>query len=159
MLNTGDILAGGVHGRLHRCDCAAAKETVGGDDGFGAGVRQPRHDGAVPVAAEQRQDDAADLDDGEKGNCQLRDHRHIQPDSVALAQTQRTQGIGAAVDLGVQLGVGEGAHRAALAFPAQGDAFPRGRRLPLVQTVVDDVELAAHTPARKFDAVAEIDYL
>ena len=51
------------------------------------------------VAGEQRQDDAADLDDREEGDDQLGAHRHEERDPVARADAERAQRVRAAIDL------------------------------------------------------------
>src|SRR5690606_34405290 len=77
----------------------------------------------------------------------------------ALAQAQAAQGIGQAIDLVIEVRVGEHADLAFLAFPAQGrPGFSRGAD-PLVEAIVDDVHLAAHTPACPGLAARQIDDL
>ncbi len=110
----------------------------------------------MAVAAKEGQNDAADLDDGQKRNGQFGDHGHVEPHGIPLAQPQPAQGVGAPVHFALQFGVGEGPRRAFFPFPAQRDLIGHRRREPFVQAVIDDVQFTAHTPTWKFDAGAQV---
>jgi hypothetical protein len=144
--------------RFHGHNQASAISAVGGEERLSPRVGQPGDDGPRAVAGEERQDDAADLGDGQQGNGDLRRHGHVKGHAVAFAQTERAQGVGAAIDLSPQFAIGQGARRAFFAFPDQRRAVAGGRAGgPLVNAVVDDVKPPADAPARPLDAGRQID--
>src|SRR2546421_1172076 len=76
----------------------------------------------------------------------LGDHRHIDGDAVALADAVALERRREALDLAVKIPVGQCARVAGLPFP---DQRRLGAMRPLhvaIETVVGDVELAAHEP-------------
>ena len=91
---------------LHRHGLAAAEEAIGGEQGLGVGVGQAGGDRAGAVAGEERQDDPADLGDCQQGDDDLRRHGHEQANCIALAQSQRAQGVGHRLTSPIQVAVG-----------------------------------------------------
>ena len=149
----------GVGHLLHLDALPPAPEAVGGDEHRRLGVLEPRGHGVGTVAREQRQHDRADLRAGEEGGGEFRSHRQEEGDPVTLAYAQLTQGVGAAIRGGAQLGVGEGMDHTFFAFTANRRLAVRRGAGPLVETVVDDVETAVHAPPRPRRAAGEIDDL
>ena len=159
LLYAGDIGEGPVQRLLHRHRLPAAQESVGSKDGLGAGVIETVADGRWAVSAEKGQDDPTYLDHRQKSDCQFGDHRHVQSDGIAASDAKAAQGIGAATDFVVKLGVGKGDVSALLPFPDECE-FGRGLGcLPLVEAVVDDVHLPVDTPPGEGRAGRKIDNL
>ena len=71
------------------------------------------------VAGEERQDDPAQLDDGEERGHQLGAHRHEERHAVARPEARRRQAVRALVGQLAQLAVGQDPHRALFALPAE----------------------------------------
>ena len=148
-----------VQGRLHGHGAPAAEESVGNKDGLGATVAEAASDGGGAVAAEQGQDSSAYFDHRQEGDSQFGYQRHVEADGITAADTEAAEGIGAAADFLVKLGVGEGDGSAFLPFKDE-CGLGRGRgRLVLVKAVVDDVHLAADAPAGEGCAVGQVDCL
>ena len=126
-------------------------ETFAGNQRFRTGIPQARFDGLLAETGEQRQEDAADLADGEHGDDALRIHRHEHADRVALAQSYRAQTIRRLVHLSAQLGVRQRPR-------VSGFILVPDRNLGTVfETTLDDVQLATDAPPRPLDAARQID--
>ncbi len=72
----------------------------------------------------------------------LGDHRQVDADDVAACDAEFLQGVGEALDLGQQLGVGDVALLPLLAAPVEGDAIAPAREHMAIEAVVGHVELA-----------------
>ena len=159
------VLDGGRlgHGRvgrlLHRHRLPAAEEAIGGDEQRGLAVGQTGGHGGGGVAGEDGDADGADLGAGQHRHGGFGGERQEEADAVAPADAERAQGVGGAVGLGEQLGVGELAHLAFLALPEDGQSVAAGRGGVLVQGVVDAVVAAALEPRRPGDAARGIEHL
>ena len=158
MPDAGELLQRLVSDGFHGHGFAAPQHAVSGKQRFGTGVFQPGDDRRGAVAAEQRQDDAADAGDGQKGDHQLGNHRHVQADSVAFAESERAQGIGAAIYLAVELFVSQRQAFALFALPDECRRLPHRRALPFVQAADGDVHLPADAPARQARVLAGVEY-
>ena len=119
-----------VDGALELDFVAAAVAGVLREDGDAAGVVDAVGDGVGGKSAEDDGVNRADARAGEQGDGQLRRHAHVDGDAVAFLDAERLEGVGEALDFGVQLGVGEAANLAGLALPDEGGftcARPRAR--------------------------------
>jgi len=67
------------------------EELVGTDQKPGVGVGQPHRHGVGAVAGEQRDKYGADLGHRQQREDDLGDHRQVDADTVALADTHRPQ--------------------------------------------------------------------
>ena len=146
MLDGGACGEGFVDGALERNLVAAAEARILGEDGDAGGVVDAVGDGVGGESAKDDVVDCADARAGEQGNGQLGRHAHVDGDAVAFLNAEGLEGVGEFLHLGVQLGVGEAANLAGLAFPDDGGflgAFAEGMA---VDTVVAQVELAADEP-------------
>ncbi len=126
-----DGVAGGhgfVDGALELDFVAAAVAGVLGEDGDAGGVVDAVGDGVGGESAEDDGVDGADAGAGEQGDGQLRRHAHVDGDAVAFFDAEGLEGVGELLHFGVQLGVGEAADFAGLAFPDEGGLVARGRR-------------------------------
>ncbi len=140
----------GVGDGLHRDGLSAPEHAVGGDERAGACVGEAARDGVGAVAGEQRKRDGADAERGEEGDEQLGHHRQEQPDDIALADPLTTERLGAALHLGVEVGVRERLRGAVLLFVDERSAGGGGVvRLPAVEARRHDVHLPADAPARE----------
>ena len=90
----------------------------------------------------------ADAGAGQHRDRQLRDHRHVDGDPVALLHAEPAQRVREAADLLEQLAVGDRARVARLALPVVGDAVAEAGGDMAVEAVDADVELAADEPLR-----------
>ncbi len=108
---------GFVDGALELDFVAAAVARVLREDGDAAGVVDAVGDGIGREPAEDDRVDGADARAGEQGDGQLRRHAHVDGHAVALLDAQGLEGVGEALHLGVQFGVGEAANLARLALP------------------------------------------
>ena len=121
-----DVLDGGagghglVDGALELDLVAAAVAGVLGEDGDAGGVVDAVGDGVGGESAEDDGVDGADARAGEQGNGQLGRHAHVDGDAVALLDAERLEDVGELLHFDVQLGVGEAADFARLAFPDEG---------------------------------------
>ncbi len=106
---------------------------------------------ASASAREAAEDDGvgcADAGARQHGDRELRDHRHVDGDSVALLHAKPAQRVREAADLVEQLGVRDGARVAGLTFPVVRHAVAQSRGHMAVEAVGADVELAADEPLR-----------
>ena len=151
-----DVLDGGagrhgfVDGRLELDFVAAAVARVLREDGDAARVRDAVGDGVGGEPAEDDGVNGADTRAGEQRDGQFRRHAHVNGDAIAFPDAERLKGVGEALDLGVQLGVGEAANLARLTLPDERgllSPFAASSRIDVaVQTVVAEVEFAADEP-------------
>src|SRR5947207_3028228 len=80
---------------------------------------------------------------------QLGDHRHVDGDPVALLDAEAPEGVGEALHLGQEVGVGDRPGVAGLALPVEGDLVAPPRVDVAVEAVLRDVERAADEPLRE----------
>ena len=113
----GDCL---IDGGLERHHLAAPPTAIGGDDGHRAGIFQPIVNGLTGKPAEDHRVDRADPSAAEHRDSRLRHHRQIDDDPVAGLDAVAFQHIGKAANLRMEVGVGERAAVAGLAFPDDG---------------------------------------
>ena len=83
---------------------------------------------------------------GEHRDDDLGDHRQVDPDHVALFHPEVLERVGEALDVAVQVGVGDLALLALLAAPVVGDAVAAAGLDVAVEAVVLGVELAVGEP-------------
>ncbi len=102
---------------------AAAEEAVSGDEEPGAAIDQARSDGRRRIAREDRREDRPDAADREDRDDRLGQHRHQDPDAVALADPELAQLGLSGPDGAAEAGVGHLADGAVLAFPGDRDAL------------------------------------
>ena len=98
------------------------------------------------LGAEAAEDDVvrrADARAREHRHDDLGDHRQVDPDDVALLDAVVLQRVGEALDVAVQLGVGDVALLALLAAPVERHAVAVAGLDVAIQAVVGGVELAA----------------
>ena len=132
--------------RLDRRRLALAPRAVDGDQRLGLGELHPLPDRARREAAEDDVVRRADARAGQHRHDDLGDHRQEDPDHVALLDAAVLQRVGEALDVAVQVRVGDVALLALLAAPVEGDPVAPARLDVAVDAVVGDVELAAHEP-------------
>src|SRR5439155_22788877 len=135
---------------------APSIHSVSGDQGFRISIRQPGRDGLCAEAGEQRDKEAANLDDSQHRDDGLRRHGHEDANRVALAQAERTKPIGGPIYLLPELQVAQRADGALFAFPTKRNATVRRAAGVLVEAIVDDVHLTADAPPRPSDAPRDI---
>ncbi len=136
----------GVDVRLERARLAPSITGIGGDDELGFGILATVGDGVGREAAEDHRMGHADPRARQHRDRELDHHRHVDGDPVALLEAEPLQHVGELLDLGEQLGVGDGERVAGLALPVVGDLVPvAGLHVP-VEAVVGQVELAADEP-------------
>ena len=129
-----DVLDGGaggqgfVDGVLELDLVAAAVAGVLRDDGDAAAVVDAVGDGVGGESAEDDGVDGADAGAGEQGDGQLGRHAHVDGDAVAFLDAEGLERVGELLHFDVQLGVGEAADFAGLAFPDDGGLVARARR-------------------------------
>ena len=87
----------GVGGLLHRHDLAAPVEAVGRDKHLRAAVLQPCGHRIGAIAGEDGHVDRAELSAGQRRRDDLRDHRQIDADPVALADAKAGERVGGLV--------------------------------------------------------------
>ncbi len=133
---------------LERDDVALPVAAVGGDDDLRLGVGDAAGERLGREAAEHDGERRADPRAGEHRDRELRDHRHIDGDPVALPDTKLLQPVRAALGLVQEVLVGEGPGVARLPLPVVRDL----RALPgfhvAVEAVLRDVQLAVGEPLR-----------
>jgi hypothetical protein len=129
-----DVLDGGagvhgfVDGALELDFAAAAVACVLGENGDAGRVVDAVGDGVGGESAEDDRVHGADARAGEQGDGQLRRHAHVDGHAVAFLDAERLEGVGELLHFDVQLGVGEAANLARLAFPDERGLSRRGRR-------------------------------
>ena len=97
-------------------------------------------------AAEHHAVRRADARAGEHRDGQLRDHRHIDRDPIALLHAERAQRVREAADLVEELAVRDRARVARLPLPVVGDPVAEPVRDVAVEAVDADVQLPAEEP-------------
>ena len=97
-------------------------------------------------AAEDHRVRGADPGARQHGDRHLGDHRHVDGDAVALLHAVALERGGEALDFAIEIPVGQRARVARLPFPDQGGLGAMRALHVAVETVVGDVELAAHEP-------------
>ena len=108
--NGGDVRAGFqglIDIGLQRHLAAAAQALVGGNDHMAVAVLNPARDGIRREAAEHHRMDRANPGAGQHGIGRLRDHRHIDGDTVALLDPPALEDIGHAAGLFIGLAIGD----------------------------------------------------
>jgi hypothetical protein len=107
--------------RLDRRRLSLAAGPVDGDQRLRLRELHPLGDRFGREAAEDDVVGGADAGAGEHRDDDLGDHRQVDPDHVALLDPEVLEGVGEALDVTVQLGVGDVALLALLAAPVVGD--------------------------------------
>ena len=107
--------------RLQREHLAAPVSAVRGDQQLGLGVVDPVGERLRREPAEHDAVRRADAGAGQHGDRRFGDHRQVDVDPVALDDAEALEGVGEALHLGVQFGVGDRAGVARLALPVDGD--------------------------------------
>jgi hypothetical protein len=147
-----DMLDGGAgrHGFVDGCleldFVAAAIARVLGEDGDAAGISNAVGDGVGGEPAEDDGVDGADARAGEQRDGQLGRHAHVDGDAIAFLDAERLERVSEALDFSVQLGVGEAANLAWLAFPDQGGLLSARAEGMAINTVVAEIDFAADKP-------------
>ena len=145
-LDAGGAVEGVVGDLLEGDDPAAAVAAVAGHHHLGLHVVDAV---AQRLGAEPREHDAVHGPDAgarEQGDGQLRGHRQVHRDPVALLDPEVAQGVREAVHVLVEVPVGEGAAVAGLALPDEGRLVaPGGADVP-VDAVHAGVDLPAEEP-------------
>ena len=108
--------------RLDRRRLALAAGAVDGDQRLRLGELHPLGDRLGREAAEDDVVGGADPGAGEHRDDDLGDHRQVDPDHVALLDAEVLERVGEALDVAVQVGVGDVALLPLLAAPVVGDA-------------------------------------
>ena len=111
-----------VDGRLDRRRLALAAGAVDGDQRLRLGELHPLPHRLGREAAEDDVVEGADAGAGQHRDDDLGDHRQVDPDHVALLDAEVLERVGEALDVAVQVGVGDVALLALLAAPVVGDA-------------------------------------
>ena len=145
-LDRGDVADLLVDGRLDRRRLALAARAVDGDQRLR--VRK-LHALLHRVRREAAEDDVvrcADAGAGQHRHGDLGDHREVDPDDVALPDAPVLEGVGEALDLAEELGVGDLPLLALLAAPVEGDLVAVPGLDVAVEAVVGDVQLAVLEP-------------
>ena len=138
---------GGVERVLDRRRAALAARAVDGDQRLGVGSRHPLDDRLGREAAEDDVVWRADACAGEHRDDDLGDHRQVDPDDVARTHPAVLERVGQALDVAVQVGVGDRALLALLAVPVERHALSAARQDVAVDAVVGGVQPAAAEPA------------
>ncbi len=139
-------LEGGVGVGLEGDGGRPPPPAVGRDQDLRGSVVDAVAEGVGREPAEDHAVGGTDAGAGEHGHRQLGDHRQVDVDPVALADTQRLEDVGEPAHLVGQLGVGDGAGVTGLALPVVGDLVaPPGSHVA-VEAVGGRVERAAHEP-------------
>ena len=143
---------------------AAPLQPLRGEQHARARIVQPRGDGARPEAREDGDDRQPQFEAAVQDRQNLRNHGQRQSHAVARFQAHGGQAVGHPIGLAAQLREGHLADGPALGFPNAShpsvDGSGAGRGLgPAVQTVVRDIDSAAHEPLRPLGAVGRIEHL
>ena len=125
---------------------AAAVAAVLGEDQFAGGIVDAVGDGLGGEPAEDDRVDGTDAGACEQGHGELGAHAHVDGDAVAFADAELLEDGGEALDLDVELGEGDAADFAGLAFPEECDLVAELALGVAVDAVVGEVELAAVEP-------------
>ncbi len=131
---------------LDRRGLALTAGAVDGDQGLGLRELHPLLD---RVSGEAPEDDIvrrADPGAGQHRDGDLGDHREVDPDYVALPDTQILERVGEALHIAVQVGVGDLALLAFLSAPVVGDTVAVAGLDVAVDAVVGGVDLAVREP-------------
>jgi hypothetical protein len=123
-----------------------ASRAVDGDQRLGVGELHALAHRLGREAAEDHVVRRADARAGEHRHDDLGDHRQEDPDHVAAPDPARLQRVGEALDVAVQVGVGDRPRLALLAVPVEGDALAAAGLDVTVDAVVGRVEPAAREP-------------
>ena len=139
---------GFIHHRLERHHLATVVPNVGRDDRARLAVLDPAGQGRRTEPGIDYGMNGPDAGAGQHGHGLLRDLGQVDGDPVPLADAERLQGVGAAADFAVELGIREDPFAVVLADPDQRDfVLAPGLEVP-VQAVVGNVARSAHEPLR-----------
>ncbi len=143
---------GGLAGdRLELDRLALAEGDVGGDECHGLAVIEPHGDGPRAETREDGDRDRADLGAGQERDDGLGHHGEEQPDAVAPADPQPPHRAGQPAGLGVQLGIGQRAHRAVFALPDHGGVVSARRKRVTIDALVSQVDRPSDEPSAPGD--------
>ena len=135
-----------VGGRLQREDLAAPVPAVCRDQQLGLGVVDPVGERLRREAPEDHAVRRPDAGARQHRHRRFGDHRQVDVDPVALDHAKSLEGVGEALHLGVQFGVGDRAGVARLALPVDGDPIAVAGSDVAVEAVRRGIELAADEP-------------
>ena len=135
-----------VAGLFDRRGLALAARAVDGDQRPGLGDLHALLDGLRREAAEDDVVRGADPRAGEHRDDDLGDHRQVDPDDIALLDALVAQRVGEALDVGVELGVGDVALLALLPAPVKRDAVAEAGVDVAIEAVVGGVDRPALKP-------------
>src|SRR5262249_33530903 len=99
-----------------------------------------------------------DANHGERRDGGLGRHRQEDADAIAGAHTKRGERVREPADLGRELGIGQRAGRAVVAFPYDGRLASASRLDVAGATVVGEVETTVDKPARPRGTAARIEH-
>ena len=125
---------------------AATIADVLGENGDALGVVDAVDDGLGGEPAEDDGVDGSDAGAGEQRDGELGAHAHVDGDAVALCYAAGFEDVGEALDMVVEIGVGEAADFAGLALPEDCDFVAERAGGVSVDAVVGEVEPAAVEP-------------
>ena len=146
VVEVGDVL---VDGLLDGRGLALATGAVDGDQRGCLAHRQPFGDGGRSEATEHDGVWRADACAREHRHDDLGDHRHEDPDDVALLHTAGQQHVGQSLYIGEEVGVGQRPLLAALAVPVECDLVAAAVLDVPIQAVVRGVELSVSEPGEE----------
>ena len=149
-------LEGLVRDLLHGHQLSAPKRPVGRDQRFGLRIGEPRGDRRSGEAGEDRHLNGAQVRAGVRGDRDLRRHRQVDPDRIALADADRREPFGEAEDLVGKLAPGQRETSAVLALPDRGLLLGELARGPLVDAVPGEIQLAAREPGGPLAAARRV---
>ena len=144
---------------LHRHDLAAAERTVGRDQRLRLGVCETRRDRRRGEAGEDRHLHGSEVRARVRRDRDLRRHRQVDPNRVALADPDRREPLGQPVDGVRQLAPRERDAQPVLRLPDRRLFLRELPGRPAVDTVPRQVELPADEPPGPFGTVRCVDDL
>ncbi len=131
---------------LQRDGLASAHALVGGNDCTAVGIENTVTECVRREATKDHRVNRTDTRAGQHGVGRFGDHRHVQADTVTLADTARLQHVGQSADLVVQFAVADaGILARVVTFPDNGDLVAMLGQVA-VNAVDADVELAVDKP-------------
>ena len=144
----GALRHGGVGRGLERGRAAAAETGIGSDHERCAGVQHPVAQGLGGEAAEDHAVDGADAGAGQHGHRQLRDHRQIDDDPIALLDALLLEDVRELGDFFPQLPIGDRTGRLRrVTLEVVGHLVGVWPIEMTIQAVVGHIQLAALEPA------------
>ena len=140
-----------VGDRLQLKEVSLAVATVSGDQHLRGGVVDPVGERIRGETAEDHAVCCAEAGAGEHGDCDFRDHRHVDGNAVALGHAERLQRVRGLLHLAQQVVVGNGAAVTWLADPVEGHLIATTGGNVAIDAVLRNVELTVIEPLRKWE--------